>query len=226
MPNKFKRFELIRHLCLFVILSYKFTIYKTTMLSNDHPMLLGIQQFGTFSEEELNVISNYFEPITYEKDTIILEIGEVNDKLFFVEKGVLQEFSYQEQDQTNTHWLMPEGSFVYSTISFIEEVPTEMGIKALEKVNLLAISKENLQKLYIEIPQMERVGRLVTEQNLIVYEKFLHLMRYKNSQEKLDWFENTFPTLINRVSLKHIASYLNIRAETLSRIRSKRTERI
>jgi CRP/FNR family transcriptional regulator, anaerobic regulatory protein len=196
------------------------------MLNNDHPMLLGIQQFGVFSEEELRIVSNYFEPVSYEKDTIILEIGEVNDKLFFIEEGILQEFSYKDQDQTNTHWLMPEGSFVYSTISFIEEIPTEMGIKALEKVNLLAISKENLQKLYIEIPQMERVGRLVTEQNLIVYEKFLHLMRYKNSQEKLDWFENTFPTLINRVSLKHIASYLNIRAETLSRIRSKRTERI
>ena len=196
------------------------------MLNNDHPMLVGIQQFGIFSEEELNIISNYFEPVSFEKDTIILEIGEVNDKLFFVEEGILQEFSYQSQDQTNTHWLMPEGSFVYSTISFIEETPTQMGIKALEKVSLLAISKENLQKLYIEIPQMERIARLITEQNLIVYEKFLYLMRYKNSQEKLAWFERTFPTLINRVSLKYIASYLNIRAETLSRIRSKRAERI
>lgn len=44
---------------------------------------------------------------------------------------------------------MPEGSFVYSTISFIEEVPTEMGIKALENGSLLAISKANLQKLFI-----------------------------------------------------------------------------
>lgn len=68
------------------------------MLSNDHPMLLGIQQFGVFSEEELRIISNCFEPVSYEKDTIVLEIGEVNDKLFFIEEGILQEFSYKDKD--------------------------------------------------------------------------------------------------------------------------------
>lgn len=200
---------------------------RTTMLSLDHPMLFGLQQFAVFSENDLHILSQYFKPISYEKDTIILDIGEINDKLFFVEEGVLQEFSYQEEEeeQVNTHWLMPEGSFVYSTISFINEVPTEMGIKAIEKVNLLYITKEDLQIVYEKVPQMERVGRLVTEQNLITYEKFLLLIRYRSSEEKLTWFEETFPTLVNRIPQKYIASYLNIRPETLSRVRSKRAER-
>lgn len=195
------------------------------MLSLDHPMLLGVQQFATFTEEELRILSQFFKPISHEKDTVILDIGQINDKLYFVEKGVLQEFSYQEEDQTNTHWLMPEGSFVYSTVSFINEVPTEMGIKAIEKVRLLYITKDDLQILFEEVPQMERVGRLITEQNLITYEKFLLLIRYRSSEEKLEWFEETFPTLVNRVSQKYIASYLNIRPETLSRVRAKRAER-
>ena len=195
------------------------------MLSLDHPMLLGLQQFTAFSEADLYLLSQYFKPISYEKDTIILNIGEINDKLYFVEEGVLQEFSYQEEDQTNTHWLMPEGSFVYSTVSFINEVPTEMGIKALEKVKLLYITKPDLQTIYEKVPQMERVGRLVTEYTLTEYEKFLLLIRYRSSEEKLAWFEETFPTLVNRVPQKYIASYLNIRPETLSRVRSKRAER-
>ncbi len=195
------------------------------MLSLDHPMLLGLQQFTAFSETDLYVLSQYFKPISYDKDTIILNIGEINDKLYFVEEGVLQEFSYQEEDQTNTHWLMPEGSFVYSTVSFINEVPTEMGIKAIEKVKLLYITKPDLQTIYEKVPQMERVGRLVTEQTLTEYEKFLLLIRYRSSEEKLAWFEETFPTLVNRVPQKYIASYLNIRPETLSRVRSKRAER-
>lgn len=198
---------------------------RTTMLSLDHPMLLGLQQFTAFSETDLHILSQHFKPVSYEKDTIILNIGEVNDKLYFVEEGVLQEFSYQEEDQTNTHWLMPEGSFVYSTVSFINEVPTEMGIKAIEKVKLLYITKPDLQTIYEKVPQMERVGRLVTEQTLTEYEKFLLLIRYSSSEEKLAWFEETFPTLVNRVPQKYIASYLNIRPETLSRVRSKRAER-
>jgi len=195
------------------------------MLSLDHPMLLGLQQFATFDEKDLQILSQYFKPVSYEKDTILLDIGEINDKLYFVEEGVLQEFSYQEEEQTNTHWLMPEGSFVYSTVSFINEVPTEMGIRAIEKVKLLYITKQELQIIYEKVPQMERVGRLVTEQTLTEYEKFLLLIRYRSSEEKLAWFEETFPTLINRVPQKYIASYLNIRPETLSRVRSKRAER-
>lgn len=195
------------------------------MLSLDHPMLLGLQQFATFAEKDLQILSQYFKPVSYEKDTILLDIGEINDKLYFVEEGVLQEFSYQEEEQTNTHWLMPEGSFVYSTVSFINEVPTEMGIRAIEKVKLLYITKQELQIIYEKVPQMERVGRLVTEQTLTEYEKFLLLIRYRSSEEKLAWFEETFPTLINRIPQKYIASYLNIRPETLSRVRSKRAER-
>lgn len=198
---------------------------RTTMLSLDHPMLLGLQQFTAFSEADLYLLSQYFKPISYDKDTIILNIGDINDRLYFVEEGVLQEFSYQEEDQANTHWLMPEGSFVYSTVSFINEVPTEMGIKAIEKVKLLYITKPDLQTIYEKVPQMERVGRLVTEYTLTEYEKFLLLIRYRSSEEKLAWFEETFPTLVNRVPQKYIASYLNIRPETLSRVRSKRAER-
>ncbi len=195
------------------------------MLNLDHPMLLGLQQFTSFSEVDLYVLSQYFKRVSYDKYTIILNIGEINDKLYFVEEGVLQTFSYQEEDQTNTHWLMPEGSFVYSTVSFINQIPTEMGIKAIEKVKLLYITKLDLQTIYEKVPQMERVGRLVTEQTLTEYEKFLLLIRYRSSEEKLAWFEETFPSLVNRVPQKYIASYLNIRPETLSRVRSKRAER-
>lgn len=195
------------------------------MLNLDHPMLLGLQQFTSFSEVDLYILSQYFKRVSYDKYTTILNIGEINDKLYFVEEGVLQTFSYQEEDQTNTHWLMPEGSFVYSTVSFINQVPTEMGIKAIEKVKLLYITKLDLQTIYEKVPQMERVGRLVTEQTLTEYEKFLLLIRYRSSEEKLTWFEETFPSLVNRVPQKYIASYLNIRPETLSRVRSKRAER-
>jgi CRP-like cAMP-binding protein len=188
-------------------------------------MILGVKQISSFSEADLYIMSQYFKPISYEKDTIILNIGEINDKMFFVEEGVLQEFSYHEKDQINTHWLIPEGGFMYSTVSFIYEVPTEMGIKAIENVKLLYITKQDLQIVYEKVPQMERVGRLLTEQILIGYEKFLNLIRYNSSTEKLAWFEETFPTLGNRIPQKYIASYLNIRPETLSRVRSKRARR-
>ena len=62
------------------------------MLSLDHPMILGVQQFSSFSEVDLYVMSQYFKPISYEKDTIILNIGEINDKMFLWKKESYKNF--------------------------------------------------------------------------------------------------------------------------------------
>lgn len=51
-------------------------------------MLLGLQQYAQFTQENLQTVAQYFKLESYEKDTIILDIGHVNNKLYFVEEGV------------------------------------------------------------------------------------------------------------------------------------------
>jgi hypothetical protein len=85
------------------------------------------QSFGVFSSAENKQIIQYFENKSNTKGTIIVDIGQVHDKMYFVENGVLREFSYQEQeqdldeneDQTITHWLMSENNFEYLVDSFL-----------------------------------------------------------------------------------------------------------
>ena len=75
------------------------------------------ESFGVFTSAEIEQKLQYFEYKSYTKGTIIVNIGQVNDKMYFIENGMLREFSYQDEEQdeeqTFTHRLMYENNFVY-----------------------------------------------------------------------------------------------------------------
>ena len=195
----------------------------------ENPALYNLfSSFGVFSTAEIEQIVSQFETKTYHKGAVILDFGELNDKLYFIESGILREFSMKDQDQiqdqiqdqTITHWLMAENDFQYVADSFIEEKPSTVAIDVLEKAKLWVISKEKLDKLYLEFPQLNFIGRVLLEQNTIKYEAFITALSQKK-EARLEWFYKYHSGLINRVSLKYIATYLNMTPQALGRVRTK-----
>lgn len=186
-----------------------------------------LKQFPFLDEENISKVVNTFTLEVFPAKHIVLKEGDVNDKLYLVESGILREFSYKKQeensDDTNTHWLMSEGTFIYLAESFLLDQPSRIILETLEKAKLWAITKRDLDKLYEEAPILNLIGRIMTEQNLLKYESFINMMRL-SPEERFDWFDSYHKDLINRVPLKYVASYLNMTPETLSRIRTKRAK--
>jgi CRP-like cAMP-binding protein len=178
------------------------------------------ESFGVFTSAEIEQTLQYFEYKSYTKGTIIVNIGQVNDKMYFIENGMLREFSYQDEEQTFTHRLMYENNFVYLVESFLDQKPSTTALEVIEKAKLWVISKQNIDKLYIEFPQMNLVGRLIVEQNLKKYERYIGMLR-QSPEARLDWFYHFHPEIANRVPQKYIATYLNITPSTLSRVRKR-----
>ncbi len=112
------------------------------------PLYAVLASFGVLTPEEINTILLLFKPKTYEKGKILLDIGEINDNLFFIETGITREFSYidQDQDSSITHWIMAEGNFQYIVNSFLDETPSEVGIEVIEKAKIWCLSKKALDK--------------------------------------------------------------------------------
>ena len=108
--------------------------------------------FDCFTTAEIEHILSQFEPKTYQKGVIVLDFGQINDKLYFIESGILREFSMkdqdQDQDQTITNWIMPENNFQYVADSFLDQTPSKFAIEVLEKAKLWVISKQKLDELY------------------------------------------------------------------------------
>ncbi len=182
------------------------------------------KSFACFTDNELEHILSQFEPVSYHKGAIILEIGQINDKLIYIQEGILREYSYQDQDQdqdkTTTHWIMAENEFQYVADSFLNQKPSTVAIDVLEKAKLWTISKQKLDKLYEELPQLNFIGRILLEQNILKYEAFIITLR-NGKTKRLEWFYKYHNGLVNRVPLKYIATYLNMSPEELSRTRTK-----
>lgn len=176
--------------------------------------------FGVFNTTEIEQILQCFEPKSYTKGTIIVDIGQVNDKMYFIEKGMLREFSYQDQDNTISHWLMSENDFVYLVESFLEQKPSKIALEVIENAKLWVISKQNMDKLYLDFPHLNLIGRLTGEKYLKKYKIYIGILR-QSPKARLDWFYDFHPELANRVPLKYVATYLNITPSTLSRVRAK-----
>jgi CRP-like cAMP-binding protein len=189
--------------------------------SSINPVLYNLfSSFGIFSTAEIEQIISQFETKTYHKGKVILNFGEINDKLYFIESGILREFSMQDQDQTITHWLVAENNFQYVADSFLEEKPSKVAIDVLENAKLWVISKEKLDKIYLEFPQLNFMSRILLERINKKYEALISALR-QNKEARLEWFYKYHKGLINHVALKHIASYLNMTPQALSRIRTK-----
>lgn len=181
------------------------------------------QSFGILSDNEVENIIGFFTKEKHKAGATILNVGEVNEYFYFIEKGILREYSPSSDPislESDTHWLMPENNFTYIVSSFMDQSPSKIGIETIESSILWKIKNDKMDELYFQYPQLNIIGRIMTEQYLQKYESYIIMMR-QNSEYRYNWFCDFHPELANRIALKYIASYLNIRPETLSRIRKK-----
>ena len=78
-----------------------------------------------------------------------------------------------------------------------------------------------LQTLYKLYPELNYIARVITENYLVKSQERLFLLRRQTAEERYLYFTERYPTLLQKVPLKYIASYLGLTLETLSRIRNK-----
>jgi CRP/FNR family transcriptional regulator, anaerobic regulatory protein len=156
----------------------------------------------------------------YPKKTFLLRGGQVCDKACMVVKGLARAY-YINEDRDITSRFMDEGFIITSWISYYNQQPGDEFIEAVEDTTLACIRYTDIQQLYKDYPQFNIVGRKQTEYSLYTSEMRTRMLRKHTAEEKYAFFLKQHPDLINRVSLKCIATYLGMNEETLSRTRNK-----
>jgi CRP-like cAMP-binding protein len=179
-----------------------------------------IYNYHPISEEARLSLSNVLRKVELPKSSILIKEGIICNHLFFLEQGCLRGFSNLDGKEV-THWFAFENDFVTSVYSFISRKPSLENIHALEDSVLWSVSYEDLQRLFDTYPDIERMTRIIYERAYIRLEERLVRLQFKSAKERYEQITTVFPTILNRVSLGHIASYLGISQETLSRIRAQ-----
>ena len=154
------------------------------------------------------------------KEFLIVE-GEICSKLAFIQQGELRMF-YKTQDgkEINIEFFF-ENDFVTSYQSFIKQRPNKYFIQALTDCELITISYDALQNAYANSFYWQKFGRIIAE---IVYsfaEQRSESFLFQNAEERYLTLLRNRPNIFEKIPLYHIASYLGIERESLSRLRKK-----
>lgn len=152
--------------------------------------------------------------------TILLNEGEVATHLFFVKKGCLRIWLNKDGKEITFQFFF-ENQAVSSIDSLINNKPSACTIESLEPSVIVALSKQNLEKLLQRYPMLKQGMDEVLFQRLLNYAN-LFLSRIKDSpRERYVDLIKQHPEIIQRVPQHYIASYLGITPISLSRIRRK-----
>ncbi len=161
-----------------------------------------------------------FEQLQLPKGTQILSQGKTCQYLYFIEKGLARSYYINEKGRDITIWFFSDNNLMLSLESFFQQKPGLYQIELLEKSDLYRISYEGLHHLFDRYHGMERFGRLVSIELLNNAVKKLNAIQFQTAQQRYEFLIQKYPDIAYRAPLGHIASYLGITQETLSRIRA------
>ena len=153
----------------------------------------------------------------YKKKSFLLEEGQVSNRVYFIEKGLVRVY-YLKDGVEICSGLLCEGGVVIAVESFFNRTRSEEYIQALEDLSVYYISFEELETLYREVPEFNVVGRKLITAYYVKSEQRNFMLRRQSAPEKIAYFQQHFGHLVARVPRKDIASYLGVTLETLSRL--------
>ena len=155
------------------------------------------------------------------KKHLLLSSGQLSTKMYFIEKGLIRGY-YLKDDKDVTTGFLKAGDLVISPASFYTQQPSIEYIELLEPGILWSLTYAQLQYIFMTFVEFNFIARILTEHYYTRSELRTHNMRMLSAEERYEVFCNVYSPILNRVSNKHIASFLGISPETLSRIRANK----
>lgn len=171
--------------------------------------------------ESITKMCAYINEVSYQKGHIILRAGKIEKKTFFIKKGVVRAFATPGENDI-TFWFGEEGETVLSMQSYVENNKGYEHVELLENCDFYEVNIRDLQELFKTDIHISNWGRKLAEKELVKIEKRLISRELQSAKQRYDELISKRPSLLQRVPLKFIASYLGITQVSLSRIRKEK----
>ena len=197
-----------------IALAYILTMTTSTLQS----ILNDITQF---SEDEYKFLEPYIERVTLKKNQILLEEGQLCTSVFLVETGILRNYYNNNGLDVNLNFTI-EHQFTTSFEAYMNREPSKIIIQAIEKSDVWIIKVRDISKVTGSFENFSTFIRRIAIRVLFATEEHHNMIMMNLPADRYRYLLEKKPELIQRISLTHLASYIGITRETLSRIRSNK----
>ena len=173
----------------------------------------------TISEQEefIGILSEK----SLKKKEILIKPGQFVSSEYYVVKGCLQAYYMDEAGEKHIIQFAIEDWWISDFEAFFNGEQAQLFVEALEDCLLLGIEKDALEVLYERVPKFERFFRLKTTNAFVALRTRILSSLQKTGKDRYLEFCETYPQIEKRVPNYHIANYLGLQPESLSRIRKE-----
>ncbi|MBS1772406.1 MAG: Crp/Fnr family transcriptional regulator [Bacteroidetes bacterium] len=191
-----------------------------------HSMLLNvINAIVPIEPSEQELITSCFKSFRLQKGQFFLESGKVDQYIGFINKGLVRYFVYKN-DEEATFEFTKEGEFIADYQSFTNKVPSVQNIQAIEDCELLIINNNDLQRIFNTAKHGNLLGRIIIEHRFDVMVTQLLSIYMHSHEERYKKFIESYSELSQRIPQYLIASYVGVKPQSLSRMRSRFSKNI
>lgn len=173
------------------------------------------------TKAEIDVVKSYFSHRKYRKHQFILQQGDIATYDNFIVKGIARTYRIDEKGHEHILRFTPEDWWAGDLGSFLSSKPSSSNVDCLEDTEVLRISGKDLELLCDQVPAMNKYFRLLYQNSLVSYSERIASTLSKSARERYEEFIQRYPQIEQRVPNHQIASYLGIKPQSLSRIRSQ-----
>lgn len=155
----------------------------------------------------------------YQKGEVVAKEGDYSKNAYLILKGCSRAY-YLKDGKDISDWFSFEHEFMAAIVSFFGDTPSPHYLEFLEDAVVLQFTKTDMDAISSKHHDFERfINKIVTETLLGLCQR-LYTIQFTKAEDRYKQLLGIYPDIQNRVPLTHIASYLGITLETLSRIRS------
>lgn len=180
-----------------------------------------IEEIVSLTDDEFEYISNHFKFKHLKKHQYLIQEEEQVKHIYFVVNGLLKATYTDVNGKEYIIQFAMENWWISDFQAFYNDVKSIINISCLENVDILSISKENLNKICSESHKMEHFFRVKNSSGYVALQQRILSLLTTSPKERFEQFSKQYPQLGQRVSKTVIASYLGISRETLSRLSVK-----
>jgi len=192
---------------------------------DNSPLFVQLRQAYKLSDKECARLVPLFESLEVKKNKHLFQEGDIAKYVYFIEKGCLRQYYINNNGEERTIYFKVEDEWASELVSFLDNAPTELNLQALEDSKLQIINQKNWIYAVTQIRSFT-MGFIRAQQDTnYMLKKRLAEATVETPEEKYLRFIKEEPLLLQRIPLYHIASYLAMTPETLSRIRKKITQK-
>lgn len=173
------------------------------------------------SNDDLATFIKEAKTLHFNKGEAIVVPGERCKYLYLVESGILRSYYYDLKGNNITHWFASEHMLITIPPSFFNSEENVFGIEALEDTKVSVFTYDDLEYMFEKSRYIERLFRTLITQIMVTLGQKVIDLQTKTALTRYKELLVNFPEIFNRASLGHIASYLGITQQSLSRLRAQ-----